>query len=92
MGSGEGSAVGSGEGSVVGSGEGSVVGSGEVSGVGSGAIPSSSTVASPPLQLTNPDDTMYQLCHLNHDQLRILWHQHLDHLHSCYMSDLHKYA
>ena len=52
----------------------------------------SSTVASPSLQLTTPADTMYQLCHLNYDQLCILWHQHLGHLHSCCMSNLHKYA
>lgn len=34
----------------------------------------------------------YHLCHLGHDQLRILWHQHLGHLHYRRIRDLHRTA
>ena len=81
---GEDPGLGSREGPGLGSREGLGVGSREGSGVGS--------VASLSPQLTDPDDAVYQLCHLNQDQLRILWHQHLSHLHFHHVSDLHKYA
>ena len=94
VGSGEGSVLGSGEGSGVGSREGLGVGSGEGLGVGSreGSGVGSGPVASLSPQLVDPDDMVYKLCHLNRDQLHILWHQCLGHLHSCHVSNLHKFA
>jgi hypothetical protein len=49
--------------------------------------PSPRTVADP------ADSTSYMIRHLTRDQLRILWHQRLGHLHSHHqVNDLHKYA
>jgi GAG-pre-integrase domain len=43
-------------------------------------------------RLDDPDDHLFQIHHLSRDQLRILWHQRLGHMHSRRVSDLHRYA
>jgi hypothetical protein len=44
------------------------------------------------LMFAPADDSTYLLRHLTRDQLRILWHQRLGHLHSRRVSDLHRFA
>jgi len=39
-----------------------------------------------------PSSPVYHLNHLTCDQLRLLWHQHLGHLHSQWVLDMHKFA
>ena len=95
-------ALGSGEGmvlglaSALGSGEGAVSGLNHVSAPCSGSCFREGSplapVAPPPALITDPPATAYHLCHLNHDQLHVLWHQCLGHFHSRHMSNLHKYA
>ena len=102
VGSGEGSVLGFREGSGMGFIEGSALGSGEGLGVasvegpqlgfGEGSRVGPNSMISPSPQLADSDDTIYKLCHLNRDQLRILWHQRLGHLHSRHVTDLHKLA
>jgi hypothetical protein len=44
----------------------------------------------PPAYMEPGDE--YVLCHLTRDQLRILWHQRLGHIHSRRVSKMHKHA
>ena len=68
--------------------------------------PSSASTVADALSSSSPDttpslaalllapvaDSAYIIHHLTRDQLRILWHQRLGHLHSRRVSDLHRYA
>ena len=46
----------------------------------------------PPSSLLDPDPRSFQLCHLSRDQLRILWHQRLGHIHSRRVGRMHNFA
>ena len=56
--------------------------------------PSTSSSATPSVTelLHARDDRLFYVNHLTRDQLRILWHQRLGHLHSRRVSDLHRFA
>ena len=49
-----------------------------------------STFVPPPVTIATPPT--YEIAHLTRDQLRILWHQRLGHLHSRRVSEVHRHA
>ena len=87
------SAAVSGEGpAVVDSGEGTDAGEGSGSAVSTAGAATTTAPTLAELLLDPADENEYVISHLTRDQLRVLWHQRLGHLHSRRVSDMHMYA